>query len=88
MEVIVTYDVSAKQVEFKAAMESFGYRDRWKSNDKLYYLPNTTLWQQNKALQDAVNDAKKVAADLRVTLQRCIAVESSTWAGITGEHHV
>ena len=83
MEVIATYDVIVKHSEFNATMEKFGYRDRWKSNNVTYYLPNMTLWQNNKAL----NGAKTVAAQSKVILQRCMKVEATPWAGTSGEQH-
>ena len=83
MEVIATYDVIVKHSEFNATMEKFGYRDRWKSNNVTYYLPNMTLWQNNKAL----NDAKMLATQSKVILQRCMTGEATPGPGISGEQH-
>ena len=88
MDVVVTYDVSAKQSEVKAAMVARGYMDRWNSNDgTTYYLPNTTLWKKNIELRNAVQDIAAVAKQFSVKLERAVTVPAAPWDGIPGEAH-
>lgn len=84
--VLITYDVSARNPEVKAALKALGYMDSWESEGVTYNLPNTTLWKQGSA-QQGKTDMVSVAASLRVTLERAIAVEFSNWSGIPGQPH-
>ncbi len=96
MEAYITYDVSNHgQSEVKSGMKKLGYSDRWKAHDKIYYLPNTTLWKDDTELSQACADIKSVIANInagraannKVHLERCIVVSASPWFGIPGEPH-
>jgi hypothetical protein len=84
---LVTYDVSAKQIEVKQKMKDRGYHDHWESNGSTTYLPNTTLWKPDADEVTARNDIQSVAILLGVTLIRAVAVPHSPWAGIQGQPH-
>ena len=84
---LITYDVSAKHIEVKAAMLEKGYSDSWVASGIKYWLPNTTLWNQNVDTTQALTDLQAVTTYLRTTLQRAIAVPSNPWSGIVGLPH-
>lgn len=82
--VLISYDVSAKNPEVKAALIALNYFDSFTlgSSTKVYYLPNTTLWHKTKTSDQAMADMKKVCADLKVTLEKAIAVKATEFVGI------
>lgn len=87
METIITYDISAKHVEFKNEMKKLGYQDKIKTdgNCKLIYLPNTTLYHPTKSPINAREDAKSIKNSLRIQLESCVATIWDNWAAICGE---
>ncbi len=88
MSALVTYDVSSKQAEVKKKLVAKGYQDRWPSEGKQVYLPDTTLWHESKTPAEARDDVTQVAKELSVTLERCVAVmRSDNWAAIFGAAH-
>lgn len=89
MDVLITYDVSAKQPEVKAGMKAKGYNDSWNSSSVKYNLPDTTLWKKDlTGPQDALKDLQSVVASLtNVRLERAIATPCDLWSGIPGDAH-
>lgn len=93
MDAFITYDVSGRQGEVKAAMLAKGYFDHWTAYDKTYYLPNTCLWKKNTEQSVALADMQSVIQNLnwnqpfynQIRLERCIVVPSDPWTGIPGE---
>lgn len=82
--VLISYDVSAKNPEVKAALQALNYYDYFTiaGSTKVYYLPNTTLWHKSKSSDQAMADMKKVCSDLRVTLEKAIAVKADEFVGL------
>lgn len=89
MDVLITYDVSAKQPEVKAGMKARGYSDAWNSSNVKYSLPDTTLWKKDLVgPQAALQDLQSVVASLtNVRLERAIATPCDQWSGIPGDSH-
>lgn len=95
MNALITYDISARHTEVKAAMlaNGRGYFDSWSSNNQTYYLPNTSLWKPNTTPQTAKAEIQQVIqalnlnqpANNQIRLERCVAVEWSKWDGIPGD---
>lgn len=96
MNVYITYDAHNGRSDIKPALIEAGFHDHWKSGNKTYYLPNTSLWRKdlistNKAKQiffstiDTLNSQR--AANDKIRVGRFIAVELTTWSGIEGEPH-
>ncbi|GAB3713880.1 hypothetical protein [Flavobacterium koreense] len=82
--VLISYDVSAKNPEVKAALIALQYFDNFTfgTGTKVYYLPNTTLWHKTKTSDQAMEDMKKVCNDLKVTLEKAVAVKASEFVGL------
>lgn len=81
--VVISYDVSAKNPEVKAALQALNYYDYFTlGTSKVYNLPNTTLWHKSKSSDQAMADMKKVCNDLRVTLEKAIAVKAEEFVGL------
>lgn len=88
--VLITYDVSAKQVQVKASLTSAPYSyydDAAKVGDNLFNLPNTTLWKPDTTAAQAKLDMENVAKSHQVKLERAVAVEFSKMDGIKGDPH-
>ena len=79
---LISYDVSAKNPEVKAALKALSYHDYFTQDGKNHYLPNTTLWHKTKSSDQALADMKKVCADLKVTLEKAVAVKASEFVGL------
>lgn len=82
--VLISYDVSAKNPEVKAALQALNYYDNFKlgTAPKVYYLPNTTLWHKSKSSDQAMADMKRVCTELRVTLEKAVAVKADEFVGL------
>lgn len=82
--VLISYDVSAKNSEVKAALIALNYHDNFKlgAAPKVYQLPNTTLWHKEKSSDQAMLDMKRVCAELNVTLEKAIAVKADQFVGL------
>jgi hypothetical protein len=82
--ILISYDVNKLHPEVKAALEKLGYEDRWKitGQEKIYILPNTTLWHSNKSSNNGLTDMQSVCRSLGVTLERAISVRASEFVGI------
>jgi hypothetical protein len=96
MNALITYDVSNKQPEVKKGMKDLDYLDYWTLDRKTYYLPNTTLWKRDASAATAIADMKKVIFSLnekiikkdeKIKLERCVAVDFTTWDAIEGDKH-
>ena len=94
MKVLITYDLNIGHPEVKAAMEGEEFLDHWTDNNKVYYLPNTTLWHSDLIDTDAAkNILIKVVAKLnlarvkKIRIERVICVPASPWSGIEGDPH-
>ncbi|WP_433836123.1 hypothetical protein [Flavobacterium anhuiense] len=87
MEIIITYDIPSKHREFKDKMKSLGYKDSipGTKNCKIIYFPNTTLYHPNKTAENARDEAKTLAKELGVSLERCISTIWNDWAAVCGE---
>lgn len=67
-------------------MLELGYKDSIPTNDcETIYLPNTTLHHATKMTIIARDDAREVAKQLGITLDRCVATNWAGWAAIRGE---
>lgn len=98
MDVLLTYDISTRHTEVKAAMRQKGYADNWQASSQTYNMPNTSLWKKNITAATAVADMKQAIQALNVgqnyysqiRLERCVAVnfdDSTGWAAIPGDAH-
>lgn len=95
MNTLMTYDVSRRQSEVKGEMKKINYHDYWSDNNKIYYLPNTTLWKKDIDQKQALSEIQEVIRKLnlnqpsnnQIKLQRCICVSANPWYGIPGEKH-
>jgi hypothetical protein len=89
MDVLITYDVSDRQPEVKAAMLKKGYADHWVVATKQYNLPDTTLWKGNlTGPSAAMQDLQSVLLTLRnVRLERAVAVPCDVWDAVPGDPH-
>ena len=86
MATIVTYDITSKHVDFKKLMFQLGYADQIaETNCKVVYFPNTTLYHPIKSAVTARDEAIKIAKNLGIDLERCIATNWENWAAICGE---
>lgn len=82
--ILISYDVSAKNPEVKEALESMGYEVTWKNSGlpKIYTLPNTTLWHPSKTSSQGLVDMQTVCRSLNVTLEKAISVKANDFVGI------
>ncbi len=81
--ILISYDVDSRHNAVKDAMKELGYYDNWHYEPtKTYYLPNTTLWHDKKSSDQAIADLKTVCSNLRVTLERAVAVKATEFVGI------
>lgn len=86
MAIVITYDISSKHVAFKEAMFELGYTSKIVHDGKWIYFPNTTLYHQTKTSLQSVNDAQRIAKQLSVNLERCVATQwGPDWSAIWGE---
>ena len=81
--VLLTYDISGKHTIFKQTLINLGYTDTHGGSN----LPNTTMHHANTTATIARDQARSIASSLGIDLERCFAVEISTWAGIVGAQH-
>lgn len=85
MAILLTYDISTKHSEMRAALLSKGYSDKWSQNGLTILLPTTTFWKLDESPSGALNDIRLVTNVLRIKLLRCLTVEFSATHGIPGE---
>jgi CRISPR/Cas system-associated endoribonuclease Cas2 len=98
MYILITYDISDKNPEVKAAMLEKRYKDRFSSNGKMFYLPNTTLLiraadttpnmvrREFEAIIEEINASITLPTD-KIRIERCFVAEFSNCSGITGDEH-
>lgn len=79
---LISYDVNSKHSEVKTAMLKLNYHDVFAQYGNTYNLPNTTLCHQAKSSDQAMADIKKVCSDLKVTLEKAVAVKAEEFAGL------
>lgn len=79
---LISYDVSDKNQEVKAALLALNYYDYFTQNNKNHKLPNTTLFHQAKSSDQAMADMKKVCVDLKVTLEKAVSVKATEFVGL------
>lgn len=96
MKILITYDVSQRHPEVKNEMLNRGFYDVWQKSNTTYNLPNTTLWHPNlTSPQVAIDIFNEVIGQLNagqppqniIRIERLIAVEFSSSAGIIGDPH-
>lgn len=77
-KVLISYDVRAKNPEVKAALLVLNYYDNFKlvTAPKVYQMPDTTLWHKGKSSDQAMSDIQKVCAELKVNLEKAVAVNA------------
>lgn len=82
--ILISYDVSDKNPEVKAALIELGYAKTWKNqgNPKIYTLPNTTLWHASKTSDQGLLDMQRVCRNLGVVLEKAISVKATEFVGI------
>ena len=95
--VLLTYDISQRHSEVKAALRKKSFFDYWTDNKVTYYLPNTTMWKKGDGVtaNSILDDINAVIADLNrnepanrfIRLERCMSVAFVGWSGIAGEPH-
>jgi hypothetical protein len=85
MLTICTYDIPQKHVLVKQELFSLGYSDKFVSQNKYVYLPNTTVYHATKTTTQTRSDVQSACYKHGVNLERCIAVRSEDWAAIFGE---
>lgn len=85
MNALLTYDVGEKQKEVKNELLQKGYRKTWTLENRVCYLPDTTLWKESTSSSVAIADIKSVTAKLGVKLTRAVAVDFATCEGIEGD---
>jgi hypothetical protein len=79
--VLISYDVNDKNSDVKAALLNLNYYEAFEQYGKNYNLPNTTLFHPNKSSDQAMADMRKVCNDLKVILEKAIAVRASEFVG-------
>jgi len=96
MDVLITYDINIRHSEVKTELKKKGFKDNWKSNEIIYYLPNTTLWYPKL---DKITNAQKIFDDVldslnegqpetnKIKVDRFMSVPAYPWSGIPGKPH-
>jgi len=82
----LTYDIDSKHVAFKKALKKLGYADYFVGRQR-NNLPNTTMCHAHKTAEEARDEAKTLSDQLSVKLERCFAIEFSSWSAIAGAAH-
>lgn len=84
--VLLSYDVSAEHKKVKETLKAapYNYHETAKVGETVCKLPNTTLWKPEGTSDQAIKDITKVAAGLKVTLEKAFSVEFTKASGIPG----
>ncbi len=81
--ILVSYDINKLHSEVKNVMIKMGYYENWRyGQGKVYQMPNTTLWHENKSSDQAISDLKGVCYSLNVTLEKAVAVKATEFVGV------
>lgn len=75
-KIILSYDINGEWVAVKNALLEIGYSDSAISlvTNKIYSMPNTTVWHLQKQASQAIDDIKKICLNLNVKLEKAVAV--------------
>jgi len=91
MNVMLCFEVSAKQDQLRKELASKGYMSSWKvqrgSRDEItYHLPSNVLWKKGKEMSPtkAKEELKKAATQLNVSIIRTVAITFGKFDGMTG----
>ena len=88
MPIILCYDVSDKEPEFRAALLELGYRAQIAGKRcKFIYFPKGTLYHASKTPTQARTDSQTICTRLQIKLQRCISthLDPGNFAAVCGE---
>jgi len=92
MNAVITYDIAAtygtKDTDVKNKMRAQGYMESFvtPSDNKTYYLPNTTLWKPNMTPAQAKADLLSAASACNAIVERLLALEfNNNWEAIQGK---
>ena len=90
MNVMICFEVSAKQEQVRKELTSKGYMSSWKvkrGKDELtFHLPSNALWSkgEHSSPAKAKEDLQKVSKTLNVKITRVVALVVSKWDGMPG----
>ena len=90
MNVMICFEVSAKQEQVRKELASWGYMSSWKikrGKDELtYHLPSNAMWKKGDTMSPAKakEDLKKSTSQLNVKVVRAVALVVGKWDGATG----
>ncbi|MBS7234144.1 hypothetical protein KHA90_24385 [Flavobacterium psychroterrae] len=82
--ILISYDVDRLNPEVKAGLIKLGYSDRWNyvNDNKIYLLPNTTLWHSSKSSDQGLVDMQSVCRSLGAKLEKAVSVKATDFVGI------
>lgn len=71
MAIIVIYDIPEKHVDVKKALFALEYKDRIpykdeNGNERVIYLPNTTVYHTSKSALEGKDDVKTICTNLNL----------------------
>ena len=90
MNVMICFEVSAKQDGIRKELSNSGYMASWKvkrGKDELtYHLPSNCMWRKGETMSSAKakEDLKKAASTLNVKVVRAIVLPVNGFDGMTG----
>jgi hypothetical protein len=90
MNVMICFEISARQEEVQSMLAANGYMSTWKvkrgREEKTYHLPSNAMWSKGERLNPvkAKEDLEKVAKKLNVKIIRALALVVTKWDGIVG----
>lgn len=81
--VLISYDVNTLHSLVKADMEKLGYNDHFNypNDQRVHYLPNTTLWHPKKSSDQAIAEIKATCKNRQVVLEKAVAVYAAEFVG-------
>jgi len=91
MNVMICFEVSAKEEQVRKELASNGYMSNWRivrGRDELTFnLPSNCMWKkgENMSPAKAKEDLKKATSHLKVKISRAVAVVVGKWDGMTGD---
>lgn len=74
MTILISYDVSDKQVEFKKTLIALKYEDTFLISGVKKPLPESTLCKAGSNEKAAISDTVTAAKNLKIKLERAVAV--------------